>query len=151
MSGSIPISKDGGLEPHLCFCPQCGGDTGEMTIGVVYEALLTNGSKAYYNRGDRRSVTKNLPAGIYIESTRHVEDGEKLPSSAPCAACQNVNAEMDQVVADGGVHFRCTQCGSIGVIKDSPFAKSIRERAKVKAPDPVGVEFADCRQHKSSD
>ena len=74
---------------------------------------------------------------------RNLEDHERLPGGI-CNTCQQKNAEMKKVVADGGVHWRHSKCGSFGAIRaESGFAKAVRNHAKIYAPDPVGVDFTD--------
>jgi len=60
-----------------------------------------------------------------------------------CDACK----EQIQIVKDGGVFFKCKDCGANGAIKkDAPLAKAVRKQMGIEAPEPCGVEFTkkDC-------
>lgn len=162
---SIPISRDGGLEPHLTYCPRCGGETPELTIGVAYwltwEGPISNeygfnrGQKiGVYNRGRRSPLLKTMGLEHVPNwlGRVHVERHEKLPASEPCDECKAEIEEHKQIVKDGGVYFKCAECGRDGVIKDSPFARRVREisvdvgRSK-NVHKPCGIQFVKCTEH----
>jgi len=144
---SIPLSKEGGLEPHLMSCPRCGGDFSGITVGVLREATLSNGQKAYYNSGSKAKMEKGLPAPLKVVSTRHVEEGERVKANEPCDKCmEEINHHAD-IVKNGGVYFKCLECGCDGVIKKSPFTDRVRAHTGIDVPNPVGVSFENCSEH----
>jgi len=146
----IPVSKKGGIEPHLMFCFRCGGEYNGITVGVVMEATLSNGQKTYYNRGEKAKMVRGLPEGLCVKSTRHVEEGERVPSSEPCDKCQAELESHAEAVAAGGVYFQCEECGGSGVIKKSEFADNVRAHTGIKAPHPVGIAFSKCEEHATA-
>jgi len=144
----IPISEKGGIEPHLTFCTRCGGETQELTIGVVFEATLHDGRKLYYNRGQQRQALRSAKLDRSdVASTRHVEENEKLPASQPCKSCMDELKEHAEIVKAGGIYWKCGDCGQSGVIKKTKFADMIRKAHKIEAPKSCGVEFVKCKEH----
>lgn len=149
----IPISKDGGIEPHLTTCTVCGGPGDALTVGVLLKAEIPGtGQYVYANRGQQTKVAKDLVKqgiirnGIYDLHWEHVEDGEVVPLE-PCKKCLDKVQEAAKVVREGGVCCRCLECGMQGVIRPSPFATEVREIHKIEAPAPCGVEFTKCEEH----
>ena len=149
---SIPLHPTRGLDPHLTFCPRCGKEGSNLAIGRI-QVAHTHGEPdeiiTCWSYGTGAQVKAALDAaGIYNYDTREAREGERLPDIEPCDACQTEITRHRDLVAAGGVHFRCTQCNRHGVIKgDSDFAQEVRAAHKLPAPDPMGVEFANCNQH----
>lgn len=143
---NIPLNSEGGIEPHLTFCPRCGGETNELTLGVVFKGKDRQGRWHYYNQGQRRRVEKKL--GEILSDVQHVEEHERVPASQPCPACQKEMREFAAEVEAGGVYFRCAECGAMGVVKGgTEFAAAVREAHGIPAPEPCGVEFNKCEEH----
>ena len=140
---SIPISKEGGLEPHLINCARCGQSAG-LTVGVLYEGTDLEGRKHYYNHGQRGAAERS--AGVSFDEVRHVEEGERITAGL-CTDCETELESHHKIISDGGVAFRCVECQQEGVIKPSAFASHVREAAGIKAPAPCGVEFNKCTEH----
>jgi len=145
---NIPISKEGGLEPHLTFCLRCGGDGDELTIGVLKKAQLDNGQWLYANRGEvkraERSVIKQGYKG-HISPWQPVLECEKVPASQPCKSCQEEIIAISEVVEAGGVFLRCAECGLQGALRpENELAKDVRKESGIMAPDPVGYEHEGC-------
>jgi hypothetical protein len=160
MSGSIPLSKEHGLNPALTICPICGGDTNEI-------ALVGNGNKYYcQNHPDYKTVcysTKDFdcPYCRKEQSTNSTQyrhhgspvfiskfDGsrEKLTSIEPCDACKKRLEESSEELKLGGVPWRCKECGSEGVVKhNTEYAINFKAMLKEKGlPERTGVEFESC-------
>ena len=139
----IPIATDGSLEPHICICINCGQDTGELSIGVLYKADYKN--KVIYADRDSRGRT-NKQVGYNLEWS-HVKEGEKVTTGF-CDDCKANLKEMEDTVKAGGVFFACEECCQEGVIKgEHPLAKDVRISSGVKAPDPIGIKFTSCKEH----
>ena len=149
MSGRIPISKEGGLEPHLCFCPRCGGDNGELTIGVLFKQETRKG-RIYFNRGEGRKAMKSAGIDPYSDTIGHpihVEDREKVPGGL-CDACASELETFKKIVEEGGVYFQCGECGATGVFKaDCELSRGVREHEGIEPPKPVGVQLRCCEEH----
>lgn len=136
MSG-ILLHPTKGVNPYLTYCPRCGGDGRD---------LILVGRKDSVNecRACKLTVFGGGPCpkcGMSTEFVRKMEDREKLPGGL-CEACEKEEAEHEAAVAEGGVYFKCADCGVRGVIKASaPFAAKVREAHGIAAPKPCGVEF----------
>ena len=150
---SIPISKDGGLEPHLTTCTMCGGPGEALAVRVMRKAQDSKGHWHYCNRGKTHAYNQQLLANGYesISGWEPVKAEEKIPLGI-CNTCQkaiddNV-AEQKQAIAEGGIYVKCKCCNMEGVLSgNTELAKRVREHSGVKAPAPVGMEFDDCSQH----
>lgn len=77
---------------------------------------------------------------------RPLARNESIPCEL-CDDCQKEIREHQQIVADGGVYFRCLQCKAEGVIKPNEFTKHVRESQGIFPPHPLGIEFVSCEQH----
>lgn len=121
--GTIPISEEGGLEPHIMTCPRCGGLGNALTIGVLLRAPVLGaeaGTYAYYNRGKRKETEDAVEkAGFGLGKAEHVPvDQVQVPilDSEPCAKCKEEIAEHRKLVSEGGIHWKC-DCGAQGILK----------------------------------
>ena len=52
------------------------------------------------------------------------------------------------VVMSGGIYFKCSECGTSGVITNSEFTQDFKHKAGVSAYAPLGVEFFSCENHE---
>lgn len=139
---NIPLHPERGIDPHLCFCPRCGGESNSLAVGHILKAEH-EGQTYYANRGQTRKVSQQLGATLHWEQ---VEEGERIPG-AVCDACEKELAMQKQVVNEGGIYFQCKECGQRGVIRACNFTEKVREHMKIAAPEPCGVEFNFCVEH----
>ena len=145
---AIPLHPERGLDPHMLFCPRCGGEGSGLTVGRLMVATLPDGTQMYYPFGQKSRALQDAGLDRYTSvETREVEEGEKVPDSAPCDECQKELELHKTVVAAGGVYFRCTECKQEGVVKKNPFADHVRKIHGIEAPAPCGVEFTKCEEH----
>lgn len=154
---SIPISKDRGIDPHLTYCPRCGGEANELTLGVLMKGLTYDGEVvAYANRGKTRQTERELAkkeGAPTISRWEEVTDTmERIPAHEPCDKCKEEIKTFEGIVAEGGIYFVCEGCGKKGVIRaESGLAKEVREHMKIAAPDPCGIKLEACWQHGEGD
>lgn len=150
---TIPLHKERGLDPHLTFCPKCGGEGTGLTIGELRKAEVnTSGQYVYANRGKTTQTGIDLEKQNIINSRydlhwEEVKEGEKVPDSEPCENCKAEIDEHSKIVSEGGVYFRCAKCKCTGVIKPNEFTEAIRKHSNIKTPNPCGVEFEKCEEH----
>jgi len=158
MNGNIPLHPKRGLDPHLTFCPRCGGDANDLTIGHLRRVeLIDNWGRsydpkqyAYANRGEgtRRVIQELEKANRRFRDWQDVPEGERVPSNGPCDKCEAELVEHKALVAAGGIYWNCNSCSQSGVIKaQSELAKAVRRHAGIEAPAPVGVQFETCDEH----
>lgn len=141
--GSIPVSKEHGVNPCIEICAHCGKDTGNL--------LLAGKTNEYWCRDCKVNVYSQKPSCPRAgKGERHdvelkrsdVEMPHKIQSGALCDDCTKKSEEHDKVIADGGVAFGCKDCHISGVIKASaPLAAAVRKQLGIAAPKPCGVEF----------
>ena len=139
----IPIATDGSLEPHICICVNCGNDTGELSIGVLYKADYKN-KVVYADRNSRGRTNKQV--GYNLEWS-HVKEGEKVTTGF-CDDCKTNLKEMADMVRAGGVFFKCEECQQEGAIQARhPLSAEVRKQLGIAAPDPCGIKFVSCAEH----
>lgn len=134
---TIRLHSKLGVNPHLTYCPRCGGETNEIallgTTNKVYICNLGHRSIGYPKNG------KCPECNAIVSFEREIEERERIPGGL-CDNCQ----EQIKEVKKGGIFFRC-KCGTEGVIKAGhPLAEAVRKQLKVKAPKPCGVELETC-------
>jgi hypothetical protein len=136
-----------GFNPHMCYCPRCGGESPElMLIGNRTNVRECSGCKKELIgfMSSERCPTCGELAGAII---RTIGEHDKLPGGL-CVACQEEVHKEEAIVKAGGVYFRCLECGKRGVIiASSRLAKGVRKTMKIAAPAPCGVEFGKCAEH----
>jgi len=133
-----------GLNPRLTVCPRCGQDGPEI-------ALLGIANSIYRCRGcDVNFVGHKCPkcgTTCGLEKVRQLEDGERLLGSV-CEACKEKQREVDEVVRQGGVYWRCTDCGSSGALRKCGFTERARLIAgngtRYEGPCGVNLSKRDC-------
>ena len=147
---NIPISKEGGLEAHLCVCERCmKNDSGALTLGVLFKTKGSDGHTYYADR-DKRSKTRREAqnAGVTLENWIHVDEHERVPMGL----CDECKTEMDYhaaIVRKGGVYFKCTECHQDGVIQPNEFTYGMKKQHGIKEHEPIGIEFSKCTEHEN--
>jgi len=142
---------------HETFCPLCGFDAEELTVGTVLKYYSESGELLGYGH----------PGGVFAQdlitkdvlyTTTPLDDSERAPAGGPCVDCaediSNQRAEFKDEVEKGGLHWHCTECGLWGVIihNDSKgFAAGVRKQAGIAPPAHLGVKFINCSQHAAED
>lgn len=150
---SIPLHPELGVNPKLTVCAHCGKEMDELILLGAHTSIYGCRVCGVNHIGGKPKGLKCL-CGAYNNFERVGEVGEhdKLPASRLCDDCQRKQDECDQVVADGGILWRCADCGSAGAIKPSSgLAQAVREKHGPKFTEgppykPCGVEFTkdDC-------
>jgi len=145
---SIPISKEHGIDPHLTYCTNCGGDVNAITLGTLMCGEDDKGMKHYYNAGRK-------PKGVTIYHSKRVPSHEKVPFGL-CDDCEKEQTQFSEASAKGGVYFRCESCGINGVVQYTKsshgFCKEVRTLNDLVLRDdetnkPCGVLFDNCERH----
>lgn len=146
MSDMIPLTKDGGLDPRLTYCPRCGGECNEIIVGDNRLITHSSGQKAIAPRGKTSKVMKQLGWSRSDCQVGMVPEG-RLPATQPCDSCNKELEEWGKIVADGGVYWQCASCDKTGVVLPSEFANLVRAKHGIDPPGPCGVEFMTCDEH----
>lgn len=144
-------------EVRLTFCPLCGLDAEELTIGEVLKYIGESGEMLGYGH----------PGGVLAFSlidnevkykTQTLDPAERAPAGHPCSDCAaniaHQRAEFQVEVERGGVHWNCTSCEQWGVVMHDDsrgFSVGVRRSAGIEPPNHIGVKFINCKQHESED
>lgn len=147
---SIRLHETLGVNPKLCVCPRCGGENGELVlIGAATSIRQCPECKVHIYGG--RPTFNSCPS-----CKKHVHDfpiigrvgeNDKIPTSL-CSGCKAEIETHMQIVAEGGIHFKCAKCPVTGVLRGtSELAIAVRKQMNLPAPAPCGVEFAECAEH----
>lgn len=139
--GGIRLDPKRGVNPALTVCPRCGGETNELVLAGLKGKYKCE--KCGQRMVGRFETCPRCGAGREHFKLLGEFDGsrEKVLASEPCDKCKKMIEEHAQIVREGGIYWKCKDCESEGVIKPSPFATMIREKANIQPPDPVGFEF----------
>lgn len=154
MKRSITLHPKLGVNPHLTYCPRCGGEANElMLIGnrtnIVEcpncDAKIIGGLKT----GEKCPKCQYCAHfGDSSRSVGQIGEHDKLPATDVCDKCKEELETFKKEVEAGVIYFKCKCCPLTGVIKGhTRLAKAVREKSGIKAPNPVGIEFDDCKQH----
>ena len=137
------LSKEKGVNPKLTFCRRCGGDTEELMLIGANEGKFTCSQCGMVSFGSQpMGYCPNCKQNHLMTRTGTIGEYEKLPASEPCDKCKKEITKHESIVAKGGVYWKCTKCGSEGVIKGTTeLAKEVRKRHKIKKPAPCGIDF----------
>jgi len=146
----VDIHPTRGLNPHLTFCPRCGGDGPDLILLGTREKLwqCNNCEAKIFGHRQSEKCPKCHEGGgrqPYTSSgftfVRNIGEHEKLPGSL-CKGCEDELAEHKVIVAAGGIYWKCKDCHASGVIRGgSGLAEEVRRVSKIEPPNPVGFEF----------
>ena len=141
---SIRLHKEKFLNPHLTFCPRCGGDGPDLlllgAVDKVYRCLKCGMLHIGYPKG---KICQKCSGDVEFE--RKLDDHERLPGNW-CDACEKEAKEHEEIVDAGGIYFKCADCKVEGVLKPSEYTELVRKQIGVEAPKPCGIEYTkgDC-------
>lgn len=148
---SIRLHPTLGVNPRLTICPGCGGTGDELILlGIRNYIDKCSGCGLQMYGGGPDSNNPCPTCGRYgsFYRLRDLAEFEKLMSPNLCKKCVKRQKACREMVAAGGIHFRCKECDAEGAIKaDHDLSKRVREQMKIEAPKPCGVEFEKCEQH----
>ena len=139
---SIQLDKDGDIGAHMSCCSRCGEPNGEIVLlgNKNYTAYCSGCSK------DIVGVTKRARKCPNCNS-HSLKDHKVIPKyeTLPRGICKECTSEIDkyvQIVTDGGIYWKCTDCGNNGVIKaHAEVSKMVRKEMNIAAPGACGIEL----------
>lgn len=144
-----------GVNARILRCRRCGKVTGMVMLGIKnWRAKCRHCGETVAGLGQSvaRGAAHGDPCPRCKEQAGYVDgeqllEGEQLTDNAPCKECEAELASWREVVAAGGVYWKCGD-GHQGVIKPGALAAEVRERSGVPAPNPCGVAFTkeECPQ-----
>lgn len=87
MSNSIPLHPTKGLNPALCFCKICGGETNELALLGNHKIYTCRCGVVHYGRPRLPSLCRC--GSFQQQEQRELRDGEKVPGG-PCTSCTDI-------------------------------------------------------------
>ena len=142
----IPLTKNGGLTPHMCKCPNCGADTDEITIGAIIMGIDSNSNEHFTQKGKGRQYNKDN--SLVLDWTElDPDDNRRIPMSL-CEDCEKEINMQIQLVKEGGLLFKCDECNATGVIKSSEFTIQLKKDQGIPFDKPLGIAFHNCSEHE---
>jgi hypothetical protein len=135
-----------GLNPRLTTCARCGGEGRDLLLlgKADYKDICDECSAVHYGGANKDSSSGRracFHCGSSSFTRKPLEELEKVPHGL-CQACEQEVALHKKLVEEGGIYWKCKDCGASGVIKDSPLSKHVREQLNIKAPEACGLEFS---------
>jgi rubrerythrin len=128
---AVLLDEELGVNPTMTYCPRCGGQTNELAlVGRAYKYRCKYCGIIVVGRNPKRCPNPDCNGrfGDFVNEGKFDGTHEKLPASYLCDNCKKEIEEFKLEVEKGGVPWRCSDCGSEGVVKhDSDFAKKFRE------------------------
>lgn len=141
MGGSIHLSREHGVNPHLCFCPRCGGDSNMLMLtGSAHKYKCEVCGLVHIGRPKDGGCAnpKCSAAGSRLIDQGELKPSEKLPGDL-CESCRKEIETFKAEIDRGGVPIKCTDCGMEGVLKaENPIAQAVRAKNNGQV---MGVEF----------
>jgi len=130
---SITLHRELGVNPRLTICPRCGGDGQELVLMGArnYKEVCRECGMVHYGGAERttRNGTGRCCAKCKSYNLDRVEmtDGEKVIGDF-CDKCKAEMQQFDEIFKAGGVAFKCTGCGTHGMIEGgTDTARKVRE------------------------
>jgi hypothetical protein len=153
VSDKILLHPTLGVNARMTTCVQCGADGQELLLlgNRNYWVECSNCKARVYGGFDKDGTCPSCGSKYTYGERHELTDGERVPHGL-CKECEdNLQAQKDMVAA-GGVYFRCKKCGTTGATRpEAGISKAVREHSKIEAPNPVGVELDECPQCKKTD
>lgn len=144
-------------EVRLTFCPVCGMDAEELTIGEVLKYVNKDGDVLGYGHPGGILALTLIDQEIPYETIK-LESFERAPAGHPCSNCMadiaQQRAEFKVEIELGGLHWHCEECGVWGIVMHDDshgFSAGVRRASGIKPPTHAGVRFTNCKQHESED
>jgi hypothetical protein len=152
---TIHIHKSEGKNHHKRLCPRCGVATGEIAQFKAKEPVTTcpHCGTVNYAAGTSAACgrcSKPMTGG----RTRPIRKKEPVPSHVACPKCAEEIRGEQTIVTNGGLFFRCKECGKTGIVLPESGVKIRADIGKgYEKPDEhgkylaCGIEFKACKQH----
>lgn len=130
-----------GLNPHMLLCERCGEAYGIAVIGNEDKIYQCESCEVFY----LAARSKKCP-GCGKRSGRFVKelhDYEPIVNGL-CKNCEEELKHLTDLVREGGLFFKCENCGSEGVIKPSDTTKELKRNCGYSESEPLGVTIPEC-------
>ena len=151
----ILLHKEKGLNPKLTFCLRCGNDANEIMLIGKNDGKYKCSACGMTSYGkQKRDRCPKCEHDFYMVRTGIIEEYDKLPASDYCDDCKKEIKAHKEIVADGGIYWKCSKCDRSGVIKVSaPLATEVRRQHGIAPPAPYGIDFVcpACHLKKTND
>jgi len=145
---SIHLHPTLGINCRMTYCWRCGGDGPELVLlGSSNFRNQCPHCEAWVYGGLRSQPCPKCGERGIGQNRTELTKYERLPGGL-CKECEDELKLHKDIVDAGGIYFKCKKCDKTGVIKGhTEIAKLVREKLKVEAPAPCGIEFDNCEHH----
>lgn len=140
-----------GLNPRRTVCNKCGNDGEAILLLGIGNYVATCSKCAMVTYGVTRNYRKKcLRCGNSKYNIRELKPSEKIPTI--CNKCSAEIEKFSKMLKEGGLPFRCAECGLSGIAPDSDYVRKYRKRALQEGlikniNDSFGIEFSTCKEH----
>lgn len=140
------------------ICSSCSEEQAEIITDLVfYEVEDSSGATHVVPLGYKKMLeTKVKEAGLTL-----VSEWKQVPEDEPikqglCDTCEQRFAEQADIVLQGGMFYKCEECGQQGVFTKCQFSDEFREQMgeEYTKPNQEGMypavfgSFGSCSEHK---
>ena len=137
----INLSKEHGVNPTICQCERCGKETGAIVLAGKcnkYECQEC-GAEMF---GQKKPAKCSGCGGYLVISTDQDVAAPRYIRQGLCPDCEEEIAKQENLVRLGGIFWRCSECGSSGVIRPgTDMALMVRHKLGILTPAPCGIEL----------
>lgn len=148
---NIPLDEEKGLNPIITICPICYEQTEEIALAGnsdIYECnnchekiISYPGKKIECKCGNIKTI---LSPDNFKLLRKFDTEKDEVYSQQPCDKCKKILEEQEEQIKNGGIYFRCKNCGSNGVIKAGETTSNIRKQLNRKEFEIFGIEYNTC-------
>ena len=140
---SIRLHKKKGVNPKLTFCVRCGGKAEEIILLGANDGKYECSTCGMISFGHQpQGRCPRCKQDYLMTRIGNVDEHEKLPAYEYCDDCIKEIKDHKEIVAKGGVYWKCSKCNNSGVIKVSaPLAAQVRKQHKIDPPGECGIDF----------
>jgi hypothetical protein len=151
----VIINESDGSSKHPTFCRRCGKVV-RRVVALSRRSLVVQcpNCQAFVYGAE---VTSKCGCGATLIEVlgRHVLEGERIPNPELCTACELLTKQEEDVVAEGGAFYRCSECKRSGVmvVESGLRFRSMKGNEEYNIKDEnghygqFGVVFDKCEQH----
>ncbi len=145
MKKGIRLSEKHGVNATLTYCPRCGREGREILLvgkAIDYECESCHGHVI----GIRPSSCPHCEKSVGFISHGEFDGLEQRLSGELCESCEKEVTEFDEILKEGGIFWKCSDCKKEGMLRKCELTESVRKEMGIEAPNPCGIEFSkkDC-------
>jgi hypothetical protein len=140
---SLTHNSQEGFGVSMAVCERCKRPTGDILLLGPTNHFVCNACGAH-GLGKRGSICSRCGSTSLSIVERNAAPPEYV-SDGLCEECKAALAHHDALVRQGGVYWKCSHCGSSGVVRPGTLPALVtRHRLGIAAPEPCGMTVPHC-------